>query len=284
MLTCACVYTYAATMRRTGIHRPTVEDAIELSGIETLHPGGLALTRRAAEVAGCSAGQHLLDVSSGRGTQAVFYAQEYGLRVTGLDLSDEMVRVARARADRAGLSATVRFERGDSQHLPFPDATFDAVINECAVGIPDDSQAVLDEMVRVVRPGGAIVIHESTWRASLTDAEKLELSERYGTTPLEASEWIEMLVRAGVRDVQIEIEPWSRPEMFWKVREGRDVKSPSGVLTARERLRTVWRIAARHGLSGVTKVLLNERAFFRAIRSGKIGYALYWGRRSGSPA
>ncbi len=268
-------------MRRTGIHRPTVEDAIELSGIETLHPGGLALTRRAAEVAGFAAGQHLLDVSSGRGTQAIFYAQEFGIQVTGLDLSDEMVRVARARAAGAGLSKTVRFELGDSQHLPFPDASFDAVINECAVGIPDDSQAVLDEMVRVVRPGGAVVIHESTWRAPLAEAEKRELSERYGTTPLEASEWTAMLARAGVCDLQSELEPWSRPEMFWNVRQGRTVRSPSGVLTAAERLRTVWRIAARHGPTGVAKALQNERAFFRAIRSGKIGYALYWGRRPG---
>ncbi len=271
-------------MRRIGIHRPTVEDAIELSGIETLHPGGLALTRRTAEVAGLATGQHVLDVSSGRGTQAIFYAREFAIRVTGLDLSEEMVRVARARAASAGLSETVRFERGDSQRLPFPDATFDAVVNECAVGIPDDSQAVLDEMARVVRPGGAVVIHESTWRAPLPESEKRELSERYGTTPLEANEWMEMLARAGVCDVRSEAEPWSRPEMFWNIRQGRDVRSPSGVLTAPERLRTVWRIAARHGISGVAKALQNERAFFRAIRAGKIGYALYWGRRPGARA
>ncbi len=271
-------------MRRTGIHRPTVEDAIELSGIETLHPGGLALTRRTAEVAGFAAGQHVLDVSSGRGTQAVLYARQFGVHVTGIDLSEHMVRVARARAAGAGLSEVVRFERGDSQHLPFPDASFDAVVNECAVGIPEDSQAVLDEMVRVVRPGGAVVIHESTWRAPLPEAEKRELSERYGTTPLDASEWVAMLARAGVREVNSEVEPWSQPDMFWNVRQGREVRSPSGVLTAPERLRTVWRIAVRHGLSGVVKVLQNERAFFRAVRSGKIGYALYWGRRPGGRA
>ena len=48
-----------------------------------------------------------------------------------------LVRVAQARAARAGLSELVRFERGDSQHLSFPDASFDAVINQCAVGIPE---------------------------------------------------------------------------------------------------------------------------------------------------
>jgi SAM-dependent methyltransferase len=271
-------------MRRSGIHKPTVEDAIELSGIETLHPGGLALTRRTAAVAGLATGMHLLDVSSGRGTQALLYAREFGVRVTGIDLSAEMVEMARARAAAAGLGGSVAFERGDSQRLPFPDASFDAVVNECAVGIPEDSQAVLDEMVRVARPGGAIVIHESTWRAAVPEAEKRALSERYGTTPLEAAEWVAMLARAGVTGIERELEPWSRPEMFWNIREGREVRTPAGVLSLAERLRTVGRIAGAHGVRGVWKALENERTFFRAVRAGKIGYALYWGRRPGARA
>lgn len=113
------------------------------------------------------------------------------------------------RAASAGLGEAVRFEQGDSQRLPFPDASFDAVINECAVGIPEDSQAVVDEMVRVVRPGGIVVIHESTWRRPLADAEKHELSERYGTTPLDPDEWVAMLASAGLREVRTELEPWS---------------------------------------------------------------------------
>jgi ubiquinone/menaquinone biosynthesis C-methylase UbiE len=168
-------------MRRTGIHAPTVEDAAEISGIETLHPGGFALTRRTAEVAGLRPGLRVLDVSSGRGTQAVFYAVEYGVDVTGVDLSPEMVRKATERAASAGVSERVRFAEGDSQALPWPDGTFDVVINECAVGIPDDSQAVVREMARVVKPGGRVVIHESTWRKSMTACEKDDLAERYGT-------------------------------------------------------------------------------------------------------
>jgi len=267
-------------MKRRGLHRPTIEDAVELSGIETLHPGGLALSKRAGEVAGLRPGLSVLDVSSGRGTQALFYARTFGVSVMGIDISEEMVRVARTRASRDGLSDRVRFEFGDSQKLPLPDASFDAVINECAVGIPDDSQAVLNEMVRVVRPGGPVVIHESTWRRPLSLPEKEELVERYGTTPLDAEEWTSMLVRAGVQDVQTELEPWSRPEMFWKVRQERDVSAPWRVLTLTERLRALKRIVARHGLPGVAKVLKNERVFFRAVRAGTIGYGLYWGRRS----
>ncbi len=269
-------------MKRRGVHRPSVEDAIELSGIETLHPGGLALTRRTGEVGGLRPGLSVLDVSSGRGTQALFYARTFDVSVTGVDISEEMVRVARARAEQAGLSDRVRFELGDSQKLLFPDQSFDVVINECAVGIPDDSQAVLNEMVRVVRPGGSVVIHESTWRRLLSPSEKDELAERYGTTPLDAEQWTSMLLRAGVRDLQSELEPWSQPEMFWNIRQERQVRAPSRILSLRERLRLSRRIVAGHGLAGLAKAFENERRFFRAVRAGKLGYGLYWGRRPGA--
>lgn len=267
-------------MRRKGIYRPTIEDAVEISGIETLHPGGFALTRRAAEVGGLRTRDlRVLDVSSGRGTQSVFYAQEYGAEVTGIDIAPEMVEAATTRAEAAGLGNKVTFRQGDSQALPFPDASFDVVINECAVGIPDDSQRVLEEMVRVVRPGGTVVIHESTWNAPMPADEKDEIAERYGTTPLEHDEWMAMLSRAGAVDLQSELEPWSEPERFWKVRKDRDVSGPGRVLSIRERLSTVWRIARAYGARGVLTAIRNERIFYRTVLDGKLGYGLYWGRR-----
>ena len=159
-------------MKRKGIHKPTVEDAVEISGIETLHPGGLALTRRTAELANLQAGMKVLDVSSGRGIQAIYYAQTFGVQVVGIDISEQMISAATQNAKDAGLNGQVLFRPADSQQLPFADNSFDAVINECAVGIPDDSQKVLDEMVRVAKPGGAVAIHESTWRKPLSVAEK----------------------------------------------------------------------------------------------------------------
>ncbi len=266
-------------MRRTGIHAPTVEDAAEISGIETLHPGGFALTRRTAEVAGLRPGLRVLDVSSGRGTQAVYYAVEYGVDVTGVDISPEMVRRATERAAEAGVGGRVRFEQGDSQKLSYPDASFDVVINECAVGIPDDSQAVVREMARVVKPGGRVVIHESTWRKPLTAGEKSDLAERYGTTPLERDEWTGMLRSAGLEEVADEGEPWSRPEVFWNVRRDRTVCCPLMILTPVERLRTMVRLVPRHGVKGVFKALRNENAVFGAVKAEKLGYGLYWGRR-----
>ncbi len=86
-------------------------------------------------------------------------------------------------------------------------------------------------------------------------------------------------MRGGARDVQVESDPWSRPEMLWKLRLDRDVKGPGSVLTTLERATTALRIARRFGPAGVRKAFENTRVFYRAVLDGKIGYALYWGRR-----
>lgn len=264
-------------MRRQGLYRPTIEDVVEISGIETLHPGGFPLTRRTAELAELHPGMHVLDVSSGRGTQSLFYAREFGVAVTGIDISPAMVAAATEQARREGLGDRVRFREADSQALPFPDHHFDVVINECAVGIPDDSQRVLDEMVRVARPGGRVLIHESIWRGEVSPKEKEEIAERYGTTPLELDEWAAMLEEAGLTEVVWEYEEWSKPERFWEVRKDREVPRHTAVLSLPEKVLTAGQIARPYGVGGVLKAFENEREFYRAVLDGKLGYCLYQG-------
>lgn len=264
-------------MKRIGTYKPTVEDAIEIGGIEILHPGGYKLTQRTAELCEFKKGMKVLDVSSGRGTQSIFYAKNFGVLVTGLDISKQMVDTAMQRAKVEGLSGQIQFILGDSQNLPFPDNTFDVVINECAVGIPDDSQKVLDEMLRVVKPNGAVAIHESTWRMKLSESEKQEISERYGTTPLEFQEWTEMLKKAGTIDIISEFDEWSKPEMFWKIRKDRDVKHWFFTMTIKEKLVTMSRILAKYGVNGILTILKNERFYFKTVLAGKLGYALFKG-------
>lgn len=266
-------------MKRNGTYHPTVEDAIEIGGIEILHPGGYKLTQRTAELCELKKGMNVLDVSSGRGTQSIYYAKTFGVFVTGLDISHEMVETASRRAKEEGLSNQVKLIQGDSQNLPFPDNTFDVVINECAVGIPDDSQKVLNEMLRVVKSNGAVAIHESTWRKKISDFEKQEISERYGTTPLEFSEWIEMLHHAGTINIISEFDQWSKPEMFWKIRKDRDVKHWFFTMTIKEKLITMTRILTKYGIKGVFTILKNERFYFKTVTSGKLGYALFKGTK-----
>jgi SAM-dependent methyltransferase len=145
------------------------------------------------------------------------------------------------------------------------------------VGIPDDSQKVLDEMMRVLKPGGPIVIHESTWKMKMPVSQKEEISERYGTTPLEHDEWVLMLKKAGAREILSEFEQWSKPEMLWKVRKDRDVHHYSKILSIRERLPLLCRIFNLYGSKGIMKAFENEKMFYKTILDGKLGYCLYKG-------
>jgi ubiquinone/menaquinone biosynthesis C-methylase UbiE len=266
-------------MKRSGIHKPTIEDAIEIGGIEILHPGGFKLTKRTAELCELRSGKSILDVSSGRGTQAIYYAQTYGVSVTGLDISEEMINTATKRAIKSGVSEKVKFILGDSQNLPFANNSFDVVINECAVGIPDDSQKVLNEMLRVVKSKGVVAIHESTWKKSLTLEEKNEISEIYGTTPLEFNEWINMLEIAGTVNIISEFEQWSKPEMFYDIRKDRKVTSFKNYMTLGEKVKTAFRIYKIYGIKGVLKVFENEKIFISTVLNGELGYALFKGTK-----
>lgn len=268
---------FVELVRRTGKYKPTVEDAIELSGIEMLHPGGHALTQRTADLAALSPGLRVLDVSCGRGTQSVFYARHFQVKVTGIDIAAKMVETARERVRLQGLTDHIQIDQGDSQNLPYPDDSFDVVINECAVGIPNDPRRVLSEMRRVARPGARILIHESTWMKTLTRVVKDEIAERYGTTPLEREEWVNLLNEAGIRVDHVELDPWSRPEMFWAVREDRTPSGFGDILTFSERLHTLKNVCGKYGCGGLWTIYRNEAIFKKLVTERVIGYGLYVG-------
>jgi ubiquinone/menaquinone biosynthesis C-methylase UbiE len=104
----------------------------------------------------------VLEVAIGTGLNLPHYPS--GVRVTGIDISPQMLTVARERA--AALGRAVRLQVGDAQALPFADAAFDTVVCTLGLcGIPDD-RAAIAEMKRVLRPGGRLLLLDhvgSTW-------------------------------------------------------------------------------------------------------------------------
>jgi ubiquinone/menaquinone biosynthesis C-methylase UbiE len=100
-----------------------------------------------------------LDVGAGPGYVAVELARRRpALRVIGLDLGAHMVAHAAARAGRAALDGRALWPQGDGHRLPFPDATFDLVVSSFALHHWRDPLAVLDEIARVLAPGGQYCI------------------------------------------------------------------------------------------------------------------------------
>src|SRR5215813_10219232 len=98
-------------------------------------------------------GAHLLDVACGSGQLALIAARE-GVKVTGVDIAENLIERAQARSSAEGLPA--RFQVGDAEALPFPDATFDVVVSLIGAMFAPQPHLVAQEFVRVCVPGGTI--------------------------------------------------------------------------------------------------------------------------------
>jgi demethylmenaquinone methyltransferase/2-methoxy-6-polyprenyl-1,4-benzoquinol methylase len=119
--------------------------------------------RAAAGAADLPPTQPALDVCCGTGDLVLALARRYpGSDVTGLDFSEEMLRLARAKAERAGLGSSAEFVRGDLLDLPFEDDSFAATTVAFGVRNVADLPRAFSEMARVTRPGGRVVCLEIT--------------------------------------------------------------------------------------------------------------------------
>ncbi len=99
-------------------------------------------------------GRHILDSGCGIGGTAISLAEEYGVQVTGLTICEPHIEVATQYAKERGMEHLVEFRYGDFMDLPFPDASFDAVLNHESFCYAPDKLAYLQGVHRVLRPGG----------------------------------------------------------------------------------------------------------------------------------
>jgi ubiquinone/menaquinone biosynthesis C-methylase UbiE len=118
---------------------------------------------------GLHTGDIVLDAGCGPGYDALRMAALVGKtgQVTGIDFSERMIAIAGAKAKGTGLP--VSFRTGDARHLPFPDASFDVVRIERLLQILDTPGQILDETIRVLRPGGRLLSIEPDWETFVTD-------------------------------------------------------------------------------------------------------------------
>jgi MPBQ/MSBQ methyltransferase len=136
----------------------------DLSAVDQLHAGGAAATALVLDRIGLSPGTTLLDVGCGLGGPSRMAAERYGARVTGVDLTPELVEAATALTGRVGLEELCRFSVASGETLPFEEGSFDAAMMiHVGMNIPD-KRAVFAEVHRVLSPGSVFVLYEQVRR------------------------------------------------------------------------------------------------------------------------
>jgi SAM-dependent methyltransferase len=152
-------------------------------------------------------GEVVLDLGSGGGIDVLLSARRVGStgKAYGLDMTDEMLALAKRNADEAG-ATNVEFLRGEIESIPLPDAAVDVVISNCVVNLSTDKSAVFREVARVLKPGGRIGISDVVAQDRLTPAERAERGSYVGCIAgaLSRGEYLDGLTAVGLRDVEVE--------------------------------------------------------------------------------
>ena len=122
-------------------------------------------------------GETVLDLGSGAGADVLISASRVGPtgKAIGIDMTDEMLDLARANAAAAGVT-NVEFLQGYLEEVPLPDASVDVIISNCVINLAADKTIVLREAARVLRPGGRLAISDVITDPDLDDATRADVA------------------------------------------------------------------------------------------------------------
>jgi len=157
-------------------------------------------------VADLNEGETVLDLGSGGGIDVLLSARRVGAsgRAYGLDMTDEMLELARANQREAGVE-NVEFLKGTIEEIPLPDDTVDVVISNCVINLSGDKPRVLSEAARVLRPGGRFAVSDVIADPDMDEETRRDMQQWTGCIAgaLTRDEFARHLAAAGFTDIEI---------------------------------------------------------------------------------
>ncbi|MGA9885235.1 MAG: arsenite methyltransferase [Candidatus Acidiferrales bacterium] len=172
------------------------------------------------------AGEVVLDLGSGGGIDVLLSARRVGPsgKVYGLDMTDEMLALARENQRQAGI-ANVDFLKGEIERIPLPDNSVDVVISNCVINLSADKAQVLREACRVLKPGGRLAVSDVVTRGEISPEIRQSILLWIGCVAgaLNESDYRDKLSAAGFEHVDIE------PTRIYKVEDAREFLVSAGL-------------------------------------------------------
>ena len=151
-------------------------------------------------------GDTVLDLGSGAGFDSFLVAQKAGKegRVIGVDMTPEMIKKARANAEKSGYK-NVEFRLGEIENLPVEDNSIDAVISNCVINLSPDKPKVFKEILRVLKKGGRFFISDIVLLKKLPEKIREDVSAYIGciSGALLKEEYMNIIKKTGFRDIKI---------------------------------------------------------------------------------
>jgi len=156
-------------------------------------------------------GEVVLDLGSGGGIDVLLSARRVGPagKAYGLDMTDEMLALARANQRKAGVD-NVEFLKGEIESVPLPDATVDVIISNCVINLSTDKDRVLAEAFRVLKPGGRFAVSDVLFQGDMTRVPQSLLTDAEAWAgcvagALEERDYLARLSKAGFADAAVEV-------------------------------------------------------------------------------
>ena len=171
-------------------------------------------------------GETVLDLGSGGGIDVLLSARRVGPtgKAYGLDMTDEMLALARDNQRKAGVH-NVEFLKGEIEQIPLPEASVDVIISNCVINLSADKDRVLAEAFRVLKPGGRLAVSDVVVRGAVPPAIRKSVELWIGCVAgaLEEQEYRGKLAKAGFEDIDVE------PTRVYRVEDARDFLARSGI-------------------------------------------------------
>ena len=171
-------------------------------------------------------GETVLDLGSGGGIDVLLSARRVGPtgKVYGLDMTDEMLALARANQLKAGVT-NVEFLKGHIEQIPLPDRSVDVIISNCVINLSGDKRAVLAEAFRVLTPGGRFAVADVVVRGAMPAPVQASMEAWCGCVAgaLQDSEFTALLAAVGFVDVEIE------PTRIYQFEDARQALAGTGL-------------------------------------------------------